>query len=371
MTYHRPCRSVSSTSISLTTENKIRRQAAVLLSILFFTFSCIAQSAVQNESTQDTSQTTAQAQTSNQQNSQPNQSQPRTQSTVTIPAGTELALVLTQPVQSRYVRRGDDIYAQITSPVDSGNEVVIPAGTFVDGKVDKIDRHGGRGELRLQSMSITFPDGYVAPISGPATLETGDGYALKDPGPNRFGAAMGLIGGGAGLGALIGHSVGSSTGTLTTSSPPGCVGAPPNCISSSVSTGGSKGIDTGIGLTVGGAIGGVAALALLASSHHFFLDVGSPVEMTLQQPIMLQQDEVAKAVQQSEQHPVAEQPIAGRPVPPPPPDMPADHGTCWTPGTPGTPSTVIPGPPGPDGVPGPPTIVPGTPPTPGTPYPCP
>jgi hypothetical protein len=334
-----------------------------MLAILFSTFTCIAQ----NESAQDASPTIAQAQTSNQHD----QSPARVQSTVTIPAGTELALVLTQPVQSRYIRRGDDIYAQITSPIDSGNEVVIPAGTFVDGKVDKIERHRGRGELRLQSMSITFPNGYVAPISGPSTLETGDGYALKDPGPNRFGAAMGLIGGGAGLGALIGHSVGSSTGTLTSTVPPGCVGGPPNCLSSSVTTRGSKGIDTGIGLTVGGAIGGVAAFALLASSHHFFLDVGSPVEMTLQQPVTLQQDEVAEAVQQSQQHPVAEQPIAARPVPPAPPDTPADHGTCWTPGSPGTPPTVIPGTPGPDGVPGPPTIVPGTPPTPGTPYPCP
>lgn len=46
--------------------------------------------------------------------------------TVSVPAGTRIALVLTQPVQTRYLRRGDDVYAQITSPVASGNEVVIP-----------------------------------------------------------------------------------------------------------------------------------------------------------------------------------------------------------------------------------------------------
>jgi hypothetical protein len=247
MTYHRPCRSVSSTSISLPTENKLCRLATVLLAILFSTFSCIAQNPTPSNSLEKP---------------QPYQSQPSAQTTITIPAGTELALVLTQPVQSRYIRRGDDVYAQITSPVDSGNQVAIPAGTFVDGKVDKIEGHGGRAELRLQSMSITFPDGYVAPISGPATLETGDGYALKDPGRNRTGVAIGLIGGGAGLGAIIGHSVGSSTGTLTATLPPGCVGGPPYCTSSSITTPGRKGIDTGIGLTVGAAIGGVAAFAL-------------------------------------------------------------------------------------------------------------
>jgi len=291
--------------------------------------------------------------------------------TVTIPAGTTVALVLTEPIQSRVLHRGDDIYAQVTSPVDAGNEVAIPPGTFVQGKLDKIDRKGGRGELRLLSMSITFPDGYVAPISGPATVETSDGYALRDPGPGRGGTAVALAFGGAGLGALIGHSVGSSTSTLTTTLPPGCTGPPPGCLSSSMTTPGRKGIDTGIGTTVGGAIGALAGIAVLGSSRHFFVDVGAPIELTLQQPVTLPQDEVAKAVQQSADHSVAVQPIAPRPVPPPLPDTPTDHGTCWTPGTPGTPPTVIPGAPGADGIPGPPTIIPGTSPTPGTPYPCP
>src|SRR5580698_7222686 len=57
---------------------------------------------------------------------------------ITIPAGTRIALVLTQPVQTRYLRRGDDVYAQITSPVASGDEVVIPPGTFVQGKFDRL-----------------------------------------------------------------------------------------------------------------------------------------------------------------------------------------------------------------------------------------
>jgi len=293
-------------------------------------------------------------------------------STVTIPAGTRLALVLTHPIQSRYIHRGDDIYAQVSSPLNSGNEVVIPPGTFVQGKVEKLERKGGRAELRLESMSITFPDGYVAPIAGPITLESDDGYALKDPGKGRMVGAFALPAAGLGLGALIGHSVASSSPqTLTSTNPPGCTGQPPFCVTSSLTTPGNTLKGTAIGSFVGLAIGGVASMALIFNTHNFFLDVGSPVEMTLQQPVSLQQNEVADAVRQSEQHPVAAQPVAPRPVPPPPPDMPVDHGTCYTPGTPGTPPTVIPGPPGPNGIPGPPTIIPGTPPTPGTPYPCP
>jgi len=290
--------------------------------------------------------------------------------TVTIPAGTRLALVLTQPVQTRTIRRGDDIYAQITSPVDSANEVVIPPGTFVQGTVDKIERNGGRGELRLQSMSITFPDGYVTAVAGPLTLESSDGYAIKDPGSKRVGGAIALPLAGLGIGALVGHSVGTSQGTLTSTLPPGCVGPPPGCLSASVPTAGSSGKDAAIGAVIGGMVGGVASAVVLFSSRHFYLDAGAPVQATLQQPITMQRDEVAKAVRQAEKHPVVEQAVAPRPMPPPPPDTPVDHGTCYTPGTPGTPPTVISGAPDANGIPGPPTIIPGIPPTPGTPYPC-
>ncbi|MGA8868845.1 MAG: hypothetical protein WB510_17855 [Candidatus Sulfotelmatobacter sp.] len=294
----------------------------------------------------------------------------RGSASVTVPAGTRFALVLTHSIQTRYIHRGDDIYAQIISPITSGNEVVIPPGTFVQGKVDRLARKGGRGELYLQSMEAIFPDGYVVPISGPTVLETDDGYALKDPGSGRVTAALTMPIAGAGLGALIGHSAASSQGTTITSTlPPGCTGPPPGCLSSSVTGLPDKGKDTVIGAAIGGASGAVTSMVLLFSSHNFFLDVGSPVEMILQQPLTLPQDQVDDAVRQSDQHPAPPQPIAGRPVPLPPPNP--DHGTCYTPGTPGTPDTVIPGAPGPDGIPGPPTIIPGIPPTPGTPYPCP
>jgi hypothetical protein len=297
--------------------------------------------------------------------------QPEPNANVTIPAGTRLALVLTQPVQTRYIHRGDDIYAQVTSPVDSGNQVVIPPGTFVQGVVDKIQRNRGRGELRLQSMSITFPDGYVTPIPGPMMLETTDGYAIKDPGSKRGASAILMPVAGIGVGALIGHSVGKADSTVTSNFPPGCLPPQFGCTTISTPVMGSKGKDTAIGASIGGVAGMVGSLVLLTSSRHFYLDAGAPVEMTLQEPITLKQDEVAKAVQQSQQHPAAVQSVEPRPLPPPATNIPVDHGTCYTPGTSGTPPTVIPGTAGPDGIPGPPTIIPGTPATPGTPYPCP
>ncbi|MFZ0320935.1 MAG: hypothetical protein WAL56_17540 [Candidatus Sulfotelmatobacter sp.] len=288
--------------------------------------------------------------------------------TVTIPAGVNIALVLTHPIQSRNIHRGDDVYAQVVSPVTAGNEVVIPAGTLVQAKVDKLGRNGSRGELTLQSMSVIFPDGYVAPVAGPLTWQSDQGYALKDPGSGRGAAAFGFLGGGAGLGALIGHSVGSSQSTVTTTVPPGCTVGFPTCLSSSMVVPGRKGIDTGIGVTVGAAAGAIGALVLLGSSHHFFLDVGAPIETVLSHPLTLEDDQVSQAIKDSEQTPVPEQPIAARPVPPPV----TNTGTCWTPGTPGTPGTDIPGTPPIGNSPGTPSIhIPGIPPTPPTPYPCP
>jgi hypothetical protein len=292
--------------------------------------------------------------------------------TITVPAGTSIALVLTHPIQSRYIHHGDDIYAQVISAVTAGNQVVIPPGTLVEGKVDKLGRNGDRGELYLQSMSITYPDGYVASIAGPITLESDQGYALKDPGSGRIGALIAGPLAGSGLGALIGHSLASSQGTtLTSSIPQGCTPGSPGCLSSSITGPPDKGKDTVIGSAVGAGVGLAVGLLLVGTSHHFFLDVGSPVEMVLQHPLTLQGDEVADAIRDAERHPAPEQPIARRPQPVPTPPN-TDPGICYTPGTPGTPGTDIPGTPAIGSSPGtPPIHIPGIPATPPAPHPCP
>lgn len=338
------CRSISSFSASFTVNRMIRKSAgfAALLTVV----SCFGQH---------------QSQTANPRSTEEPQTQAANRGpTVTIPAGTRLALVLTQPIESRYMRRGDDIYAQVTSPVTSGKEMVIPPGTFVQGTFDKLERKGRRGELHLASMSITFPDGYVAPISGAMTLGVTDGYVIVDPGRNgTLGAFLPVVG--AGVGALIGHSVGTSSSTLTSTVPEGCTPGTFGCLSSSMTVPGNSGKNTVIGAAVGGGVGLVAGMTLLFHSHHFFLGAGTPVEVSLGSPVLLQQDEVAKAVQQSAEHPVAVQPAAPPPIAVPWP--PVDNSPPIIPGSRGTPPIVLPGPPGPDGVPGPPIIIPGTPPS--------
>ena len=345
-------------STFLTLAGTIASKTFAAFTALLFTLTCMAQDQPQPQTP----------------NSQPNaQSTPQSES-VTLPPGTRIALVLTHDIQSRAMRRGDDIYAQITFPVNFGNQVVIPPGTFVQGRVDKLQQRHGRAELHLQSMSLTLPNGYVAPVAGPITLQSDEGYALKDPGQGRVLGMVALPAAGAGIGALIGHSVGQASSQVTSNFPPGCIGGPPFCSPITTPVFGTKAKDAIIGAGIGSVIGAVASVTLLFSSHHFFLDVGTPVEMVLQQPLSLNEPQAANAVRDSEQQPVEVQPIARRPEASHPPlntNPDTDHGTCYTAGSPGTPDTVIPGAPGPDGIPGPSTTIPGIPATPPTPYPCP
>jgi len=355
MLYRRPCRrSTQPNSPGFKTNRKRPRPAATLLVIFFATLACVAQDRVAQGHDQDQDR----PQTGVVSSRQPNQTLADNRSaTITIPAGTRIALVLTQPVQTRYLRRGDDIYAQINAPVNAGNEEVIPPGTFVQGTVDKLERNGGRGELRLQSVAITFADGYVAPIAGPITLVSDDGYALKDPGHGRVATAFILPFAGVGLGALAGHAVKSSPTTITSTLPPGCTGPPPGCLTSSVTGPSNSGKNIVIGAGIGGAVGAIASLALLFSSHHFYLEAGAPVQMTLQQSVALQQNEVALALRHSQQQPLSIQPVAPLPLLYPYPWQPDSTTPIPTPPPP-SPPIVIPGPPGPDGVPGPPIVIP-------------
>jgi hypothetical protein len=311
------------------------KQAFTLAAVLFVALTCLAQ---QQATTPQPNQQI-----------QPQDPAAGEKTTLSVPTGTRLSLALTHSVLSKSVHRGDDIYAQTIFPVSVGNEVVIPAGTFVQGKVDKLARNGSRGELHLQSMSMIFPDGYVAPISGPMNLESDEGYVLLDPGKGRVVGAIAAPIAGLGAGLLIGRAANNSPGTTV----------------NGMNFNQSKFKSTAIGGVIGAAVGGLASLVIITRGHQFFLDVGTPIEMMLQQPMSLETAQVNDAVRQAAEHPAPPQAVAPRPQPL------APTGTCYTPGTPGTPPTIIPGTPPIGDSPGTPgTVIPGTPAIPGTPYPC-
>ncbi|MCU1310775.1 MAG: hypothetical protein JWO20_1900, partial [Candidatus Angelobacter sp.] len=166
---------------------------AVFLIVLIAAVSCVAQDSSPsrpdlNPRSEASPQVQPQQEQTQGQSPQDQNQQRQTQNAapvevpITIPAGTHLAMALTHPVDSKTIHRGDEIFAQTTSPVIVSNQVVIPAGTFVQGKVDKLARRGSRGELLMRSVSVVFPNGYVASIGGPVNMESDEGTAWNNPG---------------------------------------------------------------------------------------------------------------------------------------------------------------------------------------------
>lgn len=198
---------------------------------------------------------------------------------ITLPAGTQLALVLTHPIDSKATHRGDPVFAQITDPVPLGNQVVIPPGASVQGKVDKLTRQGTRADLWMQSASVSFPDGYVVNISGPLEIKGGEGTAWTNPSSSaKTGAALApLIGGG------LGTAIGLAAHTTQTT----------NFAGTTMTTGTPKGM--AIGSITGLAAGVVVSVVLLARSHQFYIQEGAPLEMVLTHPITLARGPVGDA----------------------------------------------------------------------------
>jgi hypothetical protein len=307
------------------------KHVVTIITVVLFSFNCFAQ---------DQAQTNASAAANSK------------AQTIAVPTGTRFALVLTNPVSTKTLHRGDQVYAQTTAPVLVGDRAVIPAGVFVQGKINKITRNGSRAEMEMSSAAVVFPDGYIANIAGPLNVESDEGTAWRDPSSKaRAGAIIAPIAG-VGLGALIGRTVhttqsASLGGTTITSA-----------------TGKGVAIGSGIGLAIGAAV----SIAILLNSRRIFVDVGSPMEMTLPQPLVLSENQVAIEVRQAQEHPAAVPMASPRPLV----YGPYNRGICYMPGTVGTPPTIIPGTPSVGDNPGTPaTVIPGTPGTPRSSYPCP
>lgn len=98
--------------------------------------------------------------------SQPSQPQKKT---YTVPAGTKVLLQLRSGINTRSARPGDGVYLASTFPVVVGNRVMIPAGVYVQGVIDRVARAGrvkGRAQLDMHFTSIIFPNGSVVEIPG-------------------------------------------------------------------------------------------------------------------------------------------------------------------------------------------------------------
>ncbi len=233
-------------------------------------------------------------------------------STITVPAGTKVALTLTRPIWAKTANAGDAIYSATSFPVAVGNDMAIPPGTYVEGRIDALTRPGwlsSHAEFQLHFTKLVFANGYTVDL--PDVLESVSGAGNQVVSAN----------------ALASQSAADVEAAVA------------------------------------------RVYVEVTSRSDILLDNGAPIEMLLQSPLVLEAGAVAAAVRQSKPLQISSTKSSTRCVP-----TPATPGTSDTviPGTPGTPDTVIPGAPGmpPTVIPGTPgtptTVIPGTPGFPGS-----
>src|SRR5206468_6545301 len=85
-------------------------------------------------------------------------------SQLTIPSGTKVPLALKQSVSTKNAREGDAVYAVTTFPVVINDRIVVPAGTYVQGRISNVKRAGhvkGRAEVLIHFSTLIYPSGYT------------------------------------------------------------------------------------------------------------------------------------------------------------------------------------------------------------------
>jgi len=182
---------------------------------------------------------------------------------LTIPVGTRIPLTLKQAISTKTAREGDPVYAESAFPFVLNERVVIPAGTYIQGKIVRVQRGGhvkGRSELLIHFTSMIYPSGYTVMLGG--SVE-------NTPGADRT-------------------SMQDSEGTIRQDSDAGrkardtAGGATTGAIIGAV-TGGGKG--AGIGAGAGGAAG--LAISMLSRAPDVRLEPGTSIEMEIQRDVVL------------------------------------------------------------------------------------
>jgi hypothetical protein len=198
--------------------------------------------------------------------------------TYTVPAGTKILLQLRSAINTKSAKAGDGVYLASTFPVVVGNRVMIPAGVYVQGVVDRVARAGrvkGRAQLDMHFTSIIFPNGSVVEVPGMVnSLPGAKDQTVKNDGEGTVEQA-GNKGRNAGKVAEVAIPTGGTIGTI------GGLG------SGHPIAGGLAGVGAGL------AVMGLATLFTRGADVD--IQSGTQVEMVLQRPLILEDENVTAA----------------------------------------------------------------------------
>ncbi len=142
---------------------------------------------------------------------------------IAVPANTQIPLELTSALSSRTAYVGEPVYCQTVYPIDIHNRIIIPVGTYVQGKITEVRRAGHihrRAQLGLRFDSMILPSGLTKVFDGTLAGFAGNGKEgfnptesrIKGPGDKGTDAETIIISSaeGAGIGSIAGISSGHS-----------------------------------------------------------------------------------------------------------------------------------------------------------------
>ena len=191
-------------------------------------------------------------------------------SQLTIPSGTKVPLALKQSISTKNAREGDAVYAVTTFPVVINDRIVIPAGTYVQGRISNVKRAGhvkGRAEVLMHFSTLIYPSGYTVVLPGAVenvpgaektTMKDEEGTIRQD---SQTGEKAKTVATAAGTGALVGGLSNGAKGGL-------------------------------IGAGVGGAVG--TAIGLFSRGSDVRMEAGTTLEMVIQREVPLDATRIPK-----------------------------------------------------------------------------
>jgi hypothetical protein len=194
---------------------------------------------------------------------------------ITIPAGTKIPLLLKQAISTKNAREGDAVYAETAFPYVVDDRVIVPAGSYIQGKISHVERAGhgsGRAEILIHFTSMIYPSGYTVMLPGSVDNTPGaENNSVKDQeGTIQQDKDTGQKVEDSARDGAYGGAVGGIGGGLA---------------------GGLNGARVGAGLGAAAGIG----WALLKRGSDVRLDVGSSIEMEIQRPITVDASRIAVA----------------------------------------------------------------------------
>lgn len=205
----------------------------------------------------------------------PTMSASPSKASLTIPAGSKVPLSLKQAISTKTAKEGDPVYAETTFPYVINDKIAIPVGTYIQGKITRVERGGrvkGRAQLLIHFTSMIYPSGYTVLLGGSIENTPGaEKTTMKDPEgtiqqDSDAGKKAKDVAGAATTGAVIG----------------------------AISDGG-KGAGIGAGI---GAVGGLA-IAMLTRGSDVRLQPGTSIEMEIQREVTVDSSRITVQTSQS------------------------------------------------------------------------